>query len=62
MALKHTGSKIKLIVSCKISPMNLETRFHFTFIDFCHVHTGIVELQCSLKCWEELAKQGGVLQ
>lgn len=32
-----------------------------TFIDFSHVHAGVVQLQGGLKCWEKLAKQGGVL-
>lgn len=36
--------------------------FLLTFVDFCHVHTGVVELQGSLKCWEKLSKQGGVLE
>ena len=33
-----------------------------TFVDFGHVHAGVVELQRRLKCREELAEQAGVLE
>lgn len=37
-------------------------RRELTFVDFSHVHTGVVELQGSLKCREKLSEQDGVLQ
>lgn len=69
-AAVRTGRKRQksTAVPSSVEPMNaLDFEFFFfflvtlTFVDFSHIHAGVVELQGSLKRGEELPEQDGVL-